>query len=227
MTDDSDDLVDDVRRGYLSAAPGLILLAWVPAALLVLGAIVVAFTEDASAFRIAATAGGGIAMSLALHGLIVAVARSMRAPVVRRPGATRPGNPRAWLLLAGVGMVPTVAGFVLAEREWDFSRSAVRTESVVVSTERTGSQNDSGTRGRVRFTTADGRAVEAMLDPLPTRDLDGRSIDVRYDPADPTQVRPANPMVTWSPIVLLLGLGGLMVVGCLVGALRRGAFRRS
>ena len=223
--DDPETGYADDRAAYIAMIRrnlgGLMVISWIPAVLLFFSAIAIYFTEDDSPTRFIVVAGAGIGLSLVLHGLLLITARITATGPAQRPGVSKPGNPWAWLVLAAVGAALVAWGGVMAQSELAFSDRAISTPARVLSIESTGSEPDSGARGTVQYTTEGGETLTGELDPLPTADLDGETIEVRYDPQNPEDVRSAHELSTWGPIILLLLAGVPLTVGSVIGAWRR------
>lgn len=219
---------DELRRSFLGdflqQINGLILLAWVPAPLMLLAAVIIYFTEDSSPLRFVATAGFGIVLSLALHGLLRFAGFSAKRELAVKQQSKWHAR-IAWILLFAGGAAMATWGAVQVADEMDYRTRAVTTIAEVVSTSRSGPDGDSGVIGTVRVTTDDGEVVTAKMDPLPTADVDGASIRVRYDEADPQDVRAAYLPGIWGLPLMALAFGLWLAGYCVYKSVRTGAWR--
>ncbi len=202
----------------------LYLLACLPALLLAGGGVAVYLTEDDDPVRLAATIGGGVAITVVLVALLWGAARAQARGPRTRPGASRPGSPIAWLVIAGLGALALAAGVVLGAREYAFDQHAEAADARVVDSETVGIGQNASRRGVVRFETGEGETIDAKLSPLPTT-TDG-TLRIRYDRRDPESVRPAARRTQWVGPGLLLAGGGVVLVASLVASLRRGLLTR-
>jgi len=109
----------------------------------------------------------------------------------------------------------------------DVARS-IATQGEVVGVRRSrGSDGDTTYAPILRFTTADGRSVEASPNLTTSwRPAMGERWEIRYDPANPSRVWADTVLGTWFLPLILGGIGGfglLVAAGMGLVLLRRGA----